>query len=195
MLTTAYEHINNNEYTGLLLLDLKKAFDTVAHSILLYKLQHYGIRGVASELLKSFLSNHFRFVSHHNSSSDILINKFGVPQGNNLGPLLFLIYINDIMSALNSNPRLFADNTCLNINAVTPSLLSIKMNQELTTELKWTTANKITVNPEKSHCLTEVESLRTSLASRTYFEVLGLGLEASSPRKLPCSRPEDSTIF
>ena len=80
------------------------------------------------------------------------MNKFSVPQGSNLGPLLFLIYINDYPNALNSNPRLFVDDTCLNINAVTPSILSEKMNQELTTVHKWTTANKIIVNPEKSHC-------------------------------------------
>ena len=153
VLTTIYEHINNNEYTGLILLNFKTAFDTVSHSILLYKLEHYGIRGVADKLLKSFLSDRLQFVSHHNLSFDILINKFGVPQGSNLGPLLFLIYINDIPNVLNSNPRLFADDACLNINAVTSSVLSEKMNQELSTVHKWTTANNITVNPEKSHCL------------------------------------------
>ena len=153
VLTTAYEHINNDEYTGLILLDFKKAFDTVSHSILLYRLEHYRIRGVANKLLKLFLSDRSQFVSHHNSSSNTLINRFGVPQGSNLGPLLFLIYINAIPHALNSNPRLFADDTCLNINAVTPAMLNEKMNLELTTVHKWTTANKITVNPQKSHCL------------------------------------------
>ena len=153
VLTIAYEHINNHEYTGLIPLDFKKAFDTVSHSILLYKLEHYGIRGVANKLLKLYSSDRSQFVSHHNLSSDTVINRFGVPQGSNLGPLLFLIYINDIPHALNSNPRLFADDTCLNINAVTPAMLSEKMNLELTTVHKWTTANKITVNPQKSHCL------------------------------------------
>ena len=126
VITTAYVHISNHEYTGLILLDFKKAFDTVAHSILLYKLEHYGIRGVANKLLKSFLSDRFQFVSHHNSSSDILINKFGVLQGSTLCPLLFLIYINDIPNALNSNSRLFADDTCLNINVAAPFILSEK---------------------------------------------------------------------
>ena len=153
MFTRAYEHINNNEYTGLILLDFKKAFDTVSHLILLYKLEHNGIRGVANKLLKAFLSDRFQFVSHHNLSCNISINKFGVPQGSNQGPLLFQVYINNIPNALNSNPRLFADDSYLNINAVTPSILSEKMNQGLTTVHKWSTANKITVNLEKSPCL------------------------------------------
>ena len=133
VLTTAYEHIYNHEYTSLILLNFKKAIDTVSHSILLYKLEHYGIRGVANKLLKSVLSDRSQFVSHHNSSSDTLINRFGVPQGSNLGPLLFLICINDTPHALNSNPRLIAADTCLNISAVTPAMLSEKMNLELTT--------------------------------------------------------------
>ena len=96
VLTTAYEHINNNEHTSLIPLDFKKAFDTVSHSILLYKLEHRGIRGIANKLLKSFSSDRFQFVSHHNSSSDILINIFGVPQGSNLGLLLCQIYVNEV---------------------------------------------------------------------------------------------------
>ena len=153
MLTTVYEHINNNEYSGLILLDFEKAFDTVSNSILFYELEHNGIRGVANKLLKSFLSDRFLIVSHHISSSDILINKYDVPHGSNLDPLLCLIYINDISNALNSNLRLFADDTCLNINAVTMSILCTKINQELSTVHKWTTASKITANPAKSHCL------------------------------------------
>ena len=87
-MTTAYEHINNHEYTGLILLDFKKAFDTVSHSILLYKLERYGIRGVANILLKSFLSDRSQFVSHHNSSSDTSINRFAsVTQTVNLGSI------------------------------------------------------------------------------------------------------------
>ena len=133
-------------------MDFKKAFDTVSHSILLYKLEHYGIRGVANKLLKSFLSDRFQFVSHHILSSDTLINKFDVPQESNVGPLLFLICINDIPHALNSTSRSFADNTCWNTTAATPSILSEKINQELTTVPKWTKANKIRVNSKKSLC-------------------------------------------
>ena len=100
-----------------------------------------------------FLADHFLSVSHPNLLSDTLLNKFSVRLGSNLCPLLFLTYINDILNVLNSNPRLFADNTsCFNINAVIPSILSGKMNQEITSVHKWTIANKTTVNTQKSHC-------------------------------------------
>ena len=71
-----------------------------------------------------------------------------MPPGSNQGPILILFYINDSLYALNLNPRLFADDTCFNVNAVIPSILREKLNQELTTVHKWTTANKITANPK-----------------------------------------------
>ena len=113
VLTSTCDQINNEQYTGLILLDFKKAFDTVCHRKLLHKLEHYGIRGEAFKLLHSFLSSRQQCVSFRNLSSKTLTNNYGVPQGSNLGPLLFLIYINDVPNALNSIPRLFADNTCL----------------------------------------------------------------------------------
>ena len=82
-----------------------------------------------------------------------LIHRFGVPQVSNLGPLLFLLYINDISNALNTIPKLFADNTCLVIHAANLSILCNKINHELRTVLEWTSANKITVNPKKSAAL------------------------------------------
>ena len=112
VLTSTCDQINNEQYTGLILLDFKKAFDTVCHRKLLHKLEHYGIRGEALKLLHSFLSNRQQFVSFQNLSSKTLTNNYGVSVGSNLGPLLFLIYINDVPNALNSIPRLFADDTC-----------------------------------------------------------------------------------
>ena len=72
-----------------------------------------------------------------------------MPQDSNLGPLLFLIYINGICNTLNSTPRLIADNTCLVIHAANPSILRDNINHKLLSVLKWTKVNKITVDPEK----------------------------------------------
>ena len=91
------------------MLDLKKAFDTKSHNILLNKLEHYDIRGVANNLFSSFLDNRQQLVTiNHHKSSKMSIN-FGVSQDSALGPLLFLLYINDLPNCTLSSPKLFAD--------------------------------------------------------------------------------------
>ena len=123
VLTNIYDQIDNEQYTGLILLDFKKAFDTVCRRKLLHKLEHYGVRGEVIKLLHWFLSNRQQFVSFQNMSFKTLTNNYGVPQGSNVGLLLFLIYIHDIPNPLNSTPRLFADDMCLIIHSANPNLL------------------------------------------------------------------------
>ena len=94
--------------------DLQKAFDTVEHDILLSKLEHYGIRGLANEWFKSYLSNRKQYVSINGYDSNLADVKFDVPQGSVLGPLLFLIYINDLNQTLKfCKVHHFADDTNL----------------------------------------------------------------------------------
>ena len=142
-----------NHYTGLIFLDLKKAFDTVNHNILLSKLNHYRIRGVAHSLLSSYLTNRKQSVTINNyCSTPININN-RVPQGSTLGLLLFLIYINDLENSILICTRLFADDTCFCINADTISKLEYLINSELLRVNNWLNANKLILNALKSKAL------------------------------------------
>ena len=109
--TPSLDNLNLNKNTALLLLDLKKAFDTVNHEILLSKRHHYGIQGNANKLFASFLTNRQQYVFLNYTQSNCRPINCGVPQGSVLGPLLFTLYINDINSVSQSAPRLYADDT------------------------------------------------------------------------------------
>ena len=109
-----YQHWDDNEIIVGIYLDLQKAFDTVNHSILLQKLHHYGIRGTILEWFTSYLYQRKQFTVLQDNYSELKTVRIGVPQGSVLGPLLFLIYVNDIQYAVpNADVKLFADDTNL----------------------------------------------------------------------------------
>ena len=133
-------------------IDFQKAFDTVDHTILLDKLFHYGIRGIAHDWLKSYLSERKQYIEFNGVQSKVLNVNCGVPQGSNLGPLLFLIYINDLAFA---SPELFAvlfaDNSNFFYTDKNPDSLICKVNNELKHIVSWLNANKMSLNVDKTH--------------------------------------------
>ena len=124
--------LDNGKFNCGIFIDLKKAFGTVNHEILLMKLEHYGIRGTAQEWFKSYLSNRKQYVSINGSNSSYLNVTCGAPQGSVVGPLLFLIYSNDLPLALSKLPfYLFADDTNIYYEAESLARLQSVVNTEL----------------------------------------------------------------
>ena len=143
---------NKNNFTVGIFIDLSKAFDTVDHKILLEKLSHYGIKGKNLTWFKSYLSKRKQFIMiNETEKSKTLEIKCGVPQGSILGPLLFLLYVNDLSQASTLlEPIMFADDTNLfyshqNINTVFNTA-----NKELEKINKWFEANKLSLNTDKT---------------------------------------------
>ena len=139
-------------YGAGIFLDLSKAFDTVNHHLLLQKLEHYGIRDLALNWFNSYLTKRKQYVSLGNVKSDLLEISCGVPQGSVLGPLLFLLYINDFSnSSKKLDFHIFADDS--NLFYTEKCLLSLEreINSELISIHNWLIANKLVLNIEKSN--------------------------------------------
>ena len=150
---TIYHTLEQGKEVWIVFLDISKAFDKVWHKGLLYKLEVIGIQDPLLSWLKSYLSNRKQRVVIEGQSSKWESIKAGVPQGSVLGPLLFLIYINDITKNLQSDCFLYADDTSILDIVDAPNMSSIKLNNDLTSIKDWASQWLVTINPTKTESI------------------------------------------
>ena len=146
-----YNNLDQSNHVLSIFVDFSKAFDTVPHNILLKKLEFYGIRGVLNNWFKDYLSNRSQQTKVSNHLSNVKTIKFGVPQGSVLGPLLFLLFINDLPHFSNLlSTILFADDANLSLSGKDPKRLIQIANIELIKFYDWCLANRLTINSLKT---------------------------------------------
>lgn len=152
LITDVLNGFEAKEYSIGVFLDLSKAFDTIDHSMLLKKLEFYGIRGLALSWFGNYLKDRQQYVDFKGCNSEQLKLRCGVPQGSVLGPLLFIIYTNDLKDVLNpSKPILFADDTTISYKHSDIYTLINIVNVDLEKACDWFRANKLSVNASKTH--------------------------------------------
>ena len=184
--------IDNGKFGCGISLDFKKAFDTVNHSILLQKVEHYGIRDNALQWFKSYLNERSQYVTVNGYASEMLPITCGVPQGSVLGPLLFLIYVNDLPNTSKLlRFYLFADDTSIYIDSDNLSTLQKIVNRELKKVRKWLEANRLALNISKTNYVIFHSSaknlnefIRIKLGSKVinrvqYIKYLGILVDAT----------------
>ena len=165
--------IDEGNYACGVFIDLQKAFDTVNHDILLSKLKHYGIRGIPLKWFQTYLGDRSQYVTINGTSSTVKNITTGVPQGSILGPLLFLLYINDLNNCIkHATTYHFADDT--NLLEINSSLkkLNKNINSDLSSLVKWLRANKISLNANKTE-LVIFKSKHKNINKNLNFRISG----------------------
>lgn len=166
----AYHCLEMKFYVLGIFLDLSKAFDSLDHVILLEKFENMGICGIPLKLLKSNLSGRKQAVYCNNNKPMLKTIVKGVPQGSILGPLLFLVYFNDICNASSCfSYVIFADYTNLLLKDKSLEQLHIKVNNELVIISKWVSCNKLIVNTGKTKYILFQDRSITNYIGPVYF--------------------------
>ena len=167
------------KHTVSIFLDLSKGFDCVNHQILLKKLYYYGIRGVALKFFESYLHERKQYTFVNGVRSNWLTVLCGVPQGSVLGPLLFLLYTNDLANSTNFSTNLFADDTCLSLSGNNLQELNRQCNVESGLVENWFRANKLTTNSKKASkfLLSRYNNIRANRISSFRIKMGNIELE------------------
>ena len=146
--------MDKGRFTATVFSDLKKAFDTVAHHILLQKLEQYGVIGLEHTWFSSYLKNRHQLCRVNGVASNMEEIKHGVPQGSCFGPLLFLIYINDLPFSLkNGEVTMYADDTSISYSSKNIEVLNETLNSDLNSLKQWLEGNKLSLNVIKSQAM------------------------------------------
>ena len=147
--------VDQGYVVGLVTLDLKKAFDMVSHEILLYKLKNFGFDDLSVSWFRDYLSFRKHTTNINNNLSDFCPVTCGVPQGSILGPLLFIIFINDISKVVKfSNISMYADDTCIYYASDNSNDLCSCLNEDLCKLSQWLKCNELLLNPKKCEFIT-----------------------------------------
>jgi len=143
--------LNNSQKACAIFLDISKAFDTVSHARIVKKLKCFGLNSASCKLIRSYLSNRQQRVKIGNVLSELRDVIYGVPQGSVLGPLLFILYMNDMyVMQTNSQILSFADDTCLIFTGESNEDLYARANSGLLAITKWMIANSLAINKKKT---------------------------------------------
>ena len=183
---------DKGNYVGMVLLDLQKAFDTVNHKIMLQKLEAIGLHESAIAWFNSYLYGRQQSVEIGEAISNPMTVTCGVPQGSILGPLLFLIYINDIYTAVRCKLLLYADDSALLVSGKDTQLIQESLSSELEAAREWLINNKLSLHLGKTESIlfgskrklnscssVQVRCAGTTLASQTHVKYLGIDLDQS----------------
>ena len=148
------EGLTNKQFVGSIFMDLSKAFDVMDHNTLKLKLEHYGFRGNFLNFIMSFLQNREYFVNVNGINSSKTIVNIGVPQGSTLGPLLFLIYVNDMKNCSNLLKFIqFADDTTILLKDIDFNALKTVLTSEAKKVIEWLKTNKLIINLSKTQSM------------------------------------------